>query len=1231
MRAYEYVYALLITGFLCAFQPPGFSQPDQYWHGIERSVRYQPDGRDFVIANGQKRFNRALYGTHTGFRVEGGDLPEFALYMPGMGGNFKLGIAVAGKSKWLTAADSVVTRYRPGSLMYEIRDSLLGDGKLKLTLLAMDDAEGMLLKITVEGDLKGVRLIWAFGGATGKKFSRDGDIGADPESVFYLKQENCRDNFYAVDSNAFTLYYGAGSLPEALRYRNDYIPKPEDEERTKRSISGLMPPGSFLKTCSASMQDDPVGFYLSENEEAPALGGTTDLQSGSTCYFSLHNPLSKLAFRYEELPGLFEQAERTRSLLAGRIVVNTPDPYINAMGGALAVAADAIWEDPSFLHGAVAWRMRLPGWRGAFAGDWLGWHDRAERHFNAYAQAQYTEPPSGPNDPDTERNLARQREVEGNALFSSGYISRNPGKLNKPHHYDMNLVFVDQLLRHCLWTGDLGFVRDMWPLLMRHLDWEKRCFDADGDGLFDAYCCIWASDGVQYSGGGVAHSSAYNYWAFNMVARLAEMIGEDPAPFQAEADRIFLALNADLWLPEKGWYGEYRDLSGLKKVHDAPAIWTIYHTLDSEVADPFQAYQSLRYIDTEIPHIPVKANGLPGGDYHLLSTSGWMPYTWSVNNVALAENLHASLAYWQGGRPEEAFRLWKSALLESMYLSSSPGGFGQLPFYDAIRGELYRDFADPVGMASRTLVEGLFGVQPDALDSVLTVQPGWPAEWAFASFATPDLAVFYNQSESADYYNIVPQLPAPVRLRLVLKARKCKIDKVIVNGQTAGWTLQRNAVGSPVVVIETGFAPGYEVAVTWSGDEPETPMYRQAVAHGDAVEWTAQKAEFLELFDPQAVLDQPDLRSRKLTAKVKGKPGNPTVFVRMEQGGMQWWAPICLEVKPPVDWEIIERKPGGGLSVRFKNNTAGAISGEWVVNKGASGFAQHLDLKPVAYSSVIHIPESVLEPGANTAQFSGGTGVRPLTLTDWDAQADPDAQWVFPDLTPYFNDRLTNILKNEYRSPRPASPTLQLPLQGIGNWAYPFIQPEIDDSGLKALAGEDNRIGLPQGVPFAVSGQPGQKDVLFVTQWDNFPATAVIPLSGSARHAYFLMAGTTNPMQSRFDNGEIVVTYQDGTGDTLTLRNPETWAPIEQDYYVDGYAFRLEKPRPPRIALKTGLITREFKEYTPIKGFSEFGIDGGAAIVLDLRLDPEKALQSMTLRALANDVVIGLMAVALMK
>ena len=70
-----------------------------------------------------------------------------------------------------------------------------------------------------------------------------------------------------------------------------------------------------------------------------------------------------------------------------------------------------------------------------------------------------------------------------------------------------------------------------------------------------------------------------------------------------------------------------------------------------------------------------------------------------------------------------------------MYLSAGPGNFQQFSFYDAIRGELYRDFADGIGMLARTLMEGLFGIQPDALNNKLVIRPGFPS--ADINFSQP--------------------------------------------------------------------------------------------------------------------------------------------------------------------------------------------------------------------------------------------------------------------------------------------------------------------------------------------------------------------------------------------------------------------------------------------------------------------------------------------------------------
>lgn len=104
---------------------------------------------------------------------------------------------------------------------------------------------------------------------------------------------------------------------------------------------------------------------------------------------------------------------------------------------------------------------------------------------------------------------------------------------------------------------------------------------------------------------------------------------------------------------------------------------------------------------------------------------------------------------------------------------------------------------------------------------------------------------------------------------------------------------------------------------------------------------------------------------------------------------------------------------------------------------------------------------------------------------------------------------------------------------------------------------------------FATPGPGDARNVVFTSQWDNYPRAAMVPLGGKARRIHLLMAGSTNAMQSRLDNGEVVVTYADDTTSRLGLRNPETWWPIEQDYFIDDYQFRLDGPLPTRVDLRT--------------------------------------------------------------
>ena len=223
----------------------------------------------------------------------------------------------------------------------------------------------------------------------------------------------------------------------------------------------------------------------------------------------------------------------------------------------------------------------------------------------------------------------------------------------------------------------------------------------------------------------------------------------------------------------------------------------------------------------------------------------------------------------------------------------------------------------------------------------------------------------------------------------------------------------------------------------------------------------------------------------------------------------------------------------------------------------------------------------------------------------------------------YFNASVNDIFKNRYRSPRPQTTTLQIPVQGIGEWCHPQQTAEINDSVFRTMIKDG--IFQVAGIPFRTPAQ-GQ-NIVYTSLWDNYPDAVTIALKGKSTGAWLLMAGSTNHMQSRIDNGLVIATYADNTCDTLALRNPDNWCPIEQDYYIDGKAFQAASPRPYRVCLGTGDVSRDLGQVLNIQGVYGREIPGGAAQLLRVSLNPRKQLKSLTLRTLSNDVVIGLMGI----
>lgn len=1191
----------------------------------KRSLRYHPDQRDIVIENGRVKFNRALYGNHTGFRVETGDLPEFALYLPRMGGNLSFYIENNQIFKALNDADFIESRYGSGSRSYLIRDSIFHGGILKITVLAMSDKDGMIVCLEADHLPANLKLGWRFGGASDKRFSREGDLGVDPPDCFDLKPEYCIGNQYELEGNTFKLRFAKdhakmlrGVFPEgsvnavtdwkleAIRLAKDQgLPNSKTKKINRNSGNDLERPVFEGKVKLAKK------FYLAIYSSAESLNekssGSDIISSDSHKKSSQNSVLlqdgeSKKVLLYSDLPALFEKSRLAAEKISNKLIISTPDPYINTLGGVFSSAADGIWDGKVWLHGAVGWRMPLSGWRAAYAGDVLGWHDRSRIHFNAYAKSQVKDITPVFLHPyqDSALNMARAAKAWGTQMYSNGYICRNPERNDQMHHYDMNLAYMDELLWHLQWTGDKNFAGEIWPVIKSSLAWEKRNFDPDKDGLYDAYCCIWASDALYYNSGGVTHSSAYNYRANLLAARLAFILGDDPEPYKEEANRIKNAVNRELWIPGKGVWAEFKDKMGKGMRHENPALWTIYHAIDAGLGTPLQSFQSAVYIENEIPRFKLEIkdekqndsnnSNLPNypRDYHVYSTSSWMPYSWSINNVVVAENYHSTLAFWEAGIYEEANILFKSIILDNMFMGQSPGNVGQISYYDAARGECYRDFGDPVGIGSRALVQGLFGIRPDLLNGKLKIKPGFPANWDHAMFSNGSVSLSFKRVGMTDNYILDQNFKDLDSVEFELPLLYDKLPEVIVNGVRVKAIFDSSSPGGAFMKIKVFSHSRLDLDIHHQGNPlPEFPLKEmhgtfssfpesenvklsrfpeKEIHAGDKLTCT-MNAVIDSVLDPQSLLTNIHLDHQNLNATVKNESGRHVFFVKLHQGEISWLAPVFLN-----------------------------ISNSGNVQKEETVFRE----------------ENKVEIG---------------TVRD-----SRDVKFEMLDIRSYCNDSLTCLFKNKYLSPRSPYTTLQIPVQGIGEWCHPKMTSYLDDSGIRKSPVR------AAGVDFKTVSE-GQNAVM-VSLWDNYPDNVTLPLSGKASRICLMMAGTTNHMQYKLDNAWIIVRYKDQTTDTLKLVNPFNWYPIEQDLYVDGKAFRINEPADQidsqgqpcfRIQLSTGLTSRYLGDILGIEGVYGRQIPGGAGVLLDMKLDPFKTLESVRLEARANEIIAGILAITLLR
>lgn len=723
---------------------------------------YQPMNGGFYLANGPQLYNRALYGAAQGgsrFSVFAGDVPAWMLYHAGGAGYAFIGVARGGDFTPASAFASYDVWYGGGMAVNHAEDPAQG----RLTIEALPDAAqaAALLHVSVENLPEGAQLCLVYGGIDRMGDSRNLDAGYTEQARTLFSLARTKDNFVTFSAHQADVHHG--ELTAALDASCPCTPMAVDPEAFLQ--------GKLTVPCG---QDAMAALLFPAGQAVCVLRISLEA-----------SPLSPAQ--------AWAAAAQRANMLRTRAACTSDDPALDAAVACLPAALEGMWLAPYYLHGAWSWRIPLLGWRSRFGPSIMGWGERVQQEARTYFSMMYEagkpirrddnqqfnndyfvhgsqekvlyaadEGASGA--PDPRYRMARQ---SSQSVFNTdGAMPYGPGNEGVVQ-YDMQQDFITQVVYQLNCRCDRAFAEEVFPRLKRHLAWQERCFHRNG--LYESFANFWASDALQYFGGGCALATANNYLAYDAAARLADLLGEDASPFQAKKEAIRRAFREQLWLPQQGSPAEFRDGMGQQLLHPMASLPTIVTCITSGLLTEEESLRSLDYVRRALEHIP-----LPDGA--LVYNTQWAPYHWSVRDVDFADMCHLALCCFLLGRAVDGWHYLRGVIGESCMRSVAPGAF-----MCVLEGKSV-DFSDTASMAARAAAEGLFGYRPHLLEGYILLAPAIPEalprlKWKIPGAQgewrrTADTLAFTWQVENQD-----------VPLRLQLPLHRAQLDRVCLNGQ----------------------------------------------------------------------------------------------------------------------------------------------------------------------------------------------------------------------------------------------------------------------------------------------------------------------------------------------------------------------------------------------------------------------------------------------------------------
>ena len=887
---------------------------------MKTTTHYTPTETGYSISGSQEIFNRTLYGSHVNDDIPGrfltfaGDAPQImgaiSDWTDGAGnvcqyekcGILNSGLAITpGRryrfyyskdidqtSRWFHDSEDVLAEYKNGWMEYELSQisSWFPDVRVSMETYPLMGDDGYLVHYRISTDQR-VHFTAGFGGITGPlaRFEYRG------EPKRYFTAENTKGNVIEIGKNrARVTHTNGNSMSVATSF-------PADFSIGSAKAMAEPYPGMFM-TSVPENEDDQVVKICAVIEPGKVLDGFIIAicncdDAAVDKWLAMKDPVGTIK---QQIYAKF-----------ACIDVATPERPLDLTIAPTVVAIDASWHKDSFHHGAFAYHAPFLGWRNWYAPTALGWNDRVTKTMEMWLshitrgdirdeRVWYDATPI----PDGEDKFDRRFHNLENA------VGRLPAYLNEemePQYgpYNMQECALDMMLYYIEWSGDLGIAEKYYDDLCSMVEWERRIFDPDDDGLFQNILNTWISDGHNYNGAGCAQSTAYNYRANLVLSKIAKRIGRDGEVFAKRAEKIKKALNEKLWLANDGVIAEALDTIGSCMIHPSVELPTVYHVMDSDMIDDFRAYRTVKFTENHIKSIVT-----PGLEGRLSYSSNWLPKQYSNCGIFPAENAHLALMYFKLGLKEEGKKIL-DGIADCYFSGKNPG---MAPHIQSARctsdlGDL--DFSDVSSTYLRLVVEGLFGIRINCLDNILSIAPGFPEEWEHASLTLKDIDLHYTRRGNQEIFNIHSDRTETKRIRIPM--RSSDLEAVLLDGELVPYEIVA-APNRSFLFIETDKIGRFQLRVMHGSRPIPTVTVPDAVLAGNRITFEVKGAELTEVLDISEVLENITVVGNKVYANAKDIAGDHTLFLRAVSDEYDAWLAADYEIiKEEAPMQPLEERP----------------------------------------------------------------------------------------------------------------------------------------------------------------------------------------------------------------------------------------------------------------------------------------------------------------------------------